>query len=317
MTRQLPRFRSLWAVPVLVASLVVTSCGDASDPAPSPRARPDVDRAANPEGSSSAALRPGEARVPEAVDVDDAVPPLRLSVGSRSGYENADGEFILDVVEGDSVYATLLIQDAEGRPVRGVRPTITPERDSRVIPVDGGASVSDDSGWYAFALMGGTMGEERVEIVAGETVGSVLLNVISLRSNEYGWLGDIEGALDWDLLFQADVEWGEDQLTATFPEEVMAKSGQSVKLAGFMMPLEAARKQSHFVLTSSPPGCYFHLPGGPAGAVEVFAKEPLEVGWDPVVLEGRFEAVQTSEIGVIYRLHEARALDPVPPSPGE
>ena len=296
---------------VLLAAFVAASCGDGGDRDQSGRAGSDFGgRASSPAEPSSQSVRSEDADVPpESVGVEDAVRPLRLAVRSRTGYFNGDGELVLDVLEGDPVYPTLVILDSERRRVRGVRPTITPQRDSRVISMAGEADVSDASGEYPFGLMAGTMGEERVEIRAGDAGGWVILNVISRRAAGYGWLDDIEGALDWDLLFEADVQWGERAVSATFPEEVTAKSGQTVKLAGFVMPLEPASKQSHFLLTSSPPGCFFHVPGGPAGAVEVFATKPLEAGWDPVVLEGRFEALASSEIGVVYRLHEARALD--------
>ena len=109
---------------------------------------------------------------------------------------------------------------------------------------------------------------------------------------------------------QAKVTYGDEWLTTAFPDSVLAKAGQTVKVAGFMTPLEADMKQRRFVLTSNPPSCFYHVPGGPAGAVEVFAPEGVEVSWDPVVLEGRFEAHEKSENGVIYQLHDAQLVTP-------
>ena len=56
-------------------------------------------------------------------------------------------------------------------------------------------------------------------------------------------------------------------------------------------------------------------PGGAAGTVEVFAKKPLEVSWEPILLEGRFEAREAVEDGVVYRLHDAR-MRPMPRGSG-
>jgi hypothetical protein len=232
-----------------------------------------------------------------------------LEVPSEFGYKDADGELIVDLLEGEYRHLELLIEDAEGRPVRGVLPTVTPERDSRFEPMGPKGRVSDRFGSYMFGLRGGSMGEERVTIAVGEAVESVTLNVIRPRPEGHLWLRDIEGAFDWRLLFQADIEWFDDRISATFPDAVLAKNGQTVRLAGFMLPLEARRKQSHFVLVSHPPGCFHVTPGGPSGAVDVYAEKPIEMSWDPVVLEGRFEALETCEIPVVYRLHEARALD--------
>ena len=307
------------AMLLLVVSFVVSSCGGPNDPAagePPPSERSAHEAGDPPSDEAEPSPPPPRPAVPglmpEPVDVESAVRPLRLQVFPELGYENEDGELILDVMERDFLYVELLIEDAEGRPVQGLLPTVTPEGDSRFIPLSGEAAVSDELGGYLFGIQGGSMGEERVEIVAGNAVESVILNVISLRAAGYGWLEELEGILSWALLFEAEIEWGEEQLSATFPDEILAKNGQTVKLAGFMLPLEMALEQRHFVLASNPPSCFFHIPGGPAGAVEVFAEEPLEVSWEPVVLEGRFEAHETSEIGVLYRLHEARSVGPLP-----
>ena len=304
MIRPMSRRRPWKALLVLGASLLVTSCGDADEPTPSDATDRRSSAAESPATSPSDEIRIAD----ESVDFQDALRPLRVAMSSRAAYDGPDGELILDVLEGDMVFATLLILDAEDRPVRGLRPTITPERDSRVVDAIGQPEFTDESGRFRFGLMGGTMGEERVEVAIGKPVGALLLNVISQRAAGYGWLDEIDGVLGWDVLLQADVEWSEQGLTATFTEEILARNAETVKLAGFLMPLEATRMQRHFVLTSDPPGCFFHVPGGPAGAVEVFTKEPLEVGWDPILLEGRFEAIEASEEGVVYRLHDARAV---------
>ena len=89
--------------------------------------------------------------------------------------------------------------------------------------------------------------------------------------------------------------------------KIRKQSDRTVKLAGFMMPLETGVKQRWFLLTSHPPSCYFHVPGGPAGAIEVFAEEGIEVSWDPIVLEGRFEALEKSD-SAVYRLSDARIV---------
>ena len=285
--------------------------------APTPPTQPGV---ATPTGSEAAELREGDAadlRIPNATDseepgepvsLEQATRPLRMEIVTEFGYEDADGRLILDVLERDYLYLTLWIEDADKRPVEGMRPTVTPQNDSRFMSMTGD-DVTDPGGAYSFALVGGSMGEEEVIIDAGGTKKSVFLNVISMRAAGYAWLEDIEGVLEWTVLFEADVEWGE-KLTATYPESILAHNGKNVKLAGFMVPLEMTRKQKHFVLASNPPGCYFHVPGGPAGAVEVFAEKPIPMGWDPVVVEGRFEALESSEMGVLYRLHDAEVVQP-------
>ena len=252
-------------------------------------------------------------RVEGAVSLEQAARPLQLEVQAEFSYMTPEGDQILDVREEYFLPLQLLILDADGRPVRDVLPQITPEGRSRFVS-PGDDVVTDEYGTYIFQIQGGTMGEERLKIVVDDAELVVYLNVISKRASNFGWLEEIEGVLDWGLLLQADVTWNERSLSATFPDEVVAMNGTTVKLAGFMLPLETKRKQDHFVLASHPPGCFFHVPGGPAGSVEVFAKKSLDLSLGPLVLEGRFEAVEESDNDVLYRLHDARALSVTPPA---
>lgn len=318
------RLHSRWSplVIVLLAAIAI-ACNDSSasttppaaaTPAAAPAAEPQQGRERATEIRREAPAEPEPEPIDDLdlympVDVEEAVRPLRFEIFSEFGYENEEGELILDVMERDILYLTLMIQDAKGRPVEGVLPEVETERDSRFLPITGKDARSDDLGSYSFGVMGGSMGEELLEIAVGENRQRATLNVISLRAAGFGWLTEIEGVLDWSLLFKAEVTWDEEQITATFPDAILAKNDQTVRLAGFMVPLQTAAKQSHFVLASNPPGCFFHIPGGPAGAIEVFSKKPLEMSFEPVILEGRFEAHEQNKLGVVYQLHDAKLVD--------
>jgi len=89
---------------------------------------------------------------------------------------------------------------------------------------------------------------------------------------------------------------------------VQALKDKTIRLAGFMMPLGINEKQTHFLFSSVPPSCFFHPPGGPSSAVEVFADKGIEMGYDPMVLEGQFELVERSEGGILYKLRSARLI---------
>ena len=134
--------------------------------------------------------------------------------------------------------------------------------------------------------------------------------MISLRATGFPVPPKVEGGIGWNELLQAQLEYTDMRLIARFPESIKSRAGKTVKLSGFMLPLESELKQKRFLLTSNPPELLlFHIPGGPAGSVEVLAPEGIEVSWEPVVLEGRFEPQETSEIGVVYRLRDARLVE--------
>ena len=91
----------------------------------------------------------------------------------------------------------------------------------------------------------------------------------------------------------------------SFPKEVKELDKQQVKLYGFMMPLDQAKKQKRFLLSAFPPHCSFCLTGGPESLVEVLADQPIDFTFEPVVIAGRM-AVLDNDV-VYYRLTNAVA----------
>lgn len=223
------------------------------------------------------------------------------------GYFDEHGRYVIDLMEQDYTYIAVRVETPEGRPVEDAEPDFSIEGTSRLLrPEDVSMpATTDQYGIVEFAVIGGEMGLDRIAVEYGEASTEILINVISLRANAFPTLTEGEGFLSWDDLMQARVRFEDMMLYAELPEAVAEQSGKTVKMTGFMMPLEAGMKQNWFLLTTHPPGCFFHVPGGPSGAVEVFAEEGIRVSWDPVVLEGRFEALEKSD-SAVYRLHDAR-----------
>jgi hypothetical protein len=92
-----------------------------------------------------------------------------------------------------------------------------------------------------------------------------------------------------------------------FPAAVKALDGKRVKVAGFMMPLENAPRQGHFVLLAYPPGCPFHMHAGPTQFIEVKATTPFPVEIEKaIIVEGTLELTGEDEGGIFYRLKNAR-----------
>jgi len=91
-----------------------------------------------------------------------------------------------------------------------------------------------------------------------------------------------------------------------FPEAVKALNGKRVRVAGFMMPLENASRQKHFVLLGYPPGCPFHTHALPNQFIEVRADTPFPVEIEQaIVVEGLLELTGADESGIFYRLKAA------------
>lgn len=251
------------------------------------------------------------AKAPAPINIKDAG-KITIQAIAETGYFDEQGRYVVDLLEQDYAYLAVRVETLEGRPVEGALPSFSLEGASRLVLPEALSENpgTDEFGVIEFAVTGGSMGLDKVTVELRETRLELLVNVISLRATGFPALEVVEGGIPWTDLMKARVQYTDTAMVTEFPKEIETRAGQTVKLSGFMMPLEADLKQRRFLLTSNPPGCYFHIPGGPAGAVEVFATEGIEASWNPLVLEGRFEPQKESETGVVYQLHDARLISP-------
>lgn len=93
-----------------------------------------------------------------------------------------------------------------------------------------------------------------------------------------------------------------------FPTGVRALDGKKIKVAGYMMPLQNGKNQTHFVLLAYPPDCPFHLNPGPAQFIEVKTAKGVPFDYSVKTIEGVLELAGQDEGGVFYKISNARAL---------
>ena len=296
---------TLWRTTVqagMVATIAVAAPAIAQEPAGSAE-----DELANePSGYEAEESLGPEDRPIAAADAAD----VKIAPVAEIGYFDEQGRYVVDLMQHDYTYIAVRLETPEGRPVEDAEPTFSIEGTSQLLgPEDiSMPTTTNQYGIVEFAVVGGEMGLDRIAVEYGEVSTEILINVISLRANTYPTLAEGQGFLPWGDLMQARVRYEGMKLFAELPEAATELSGKTVKVSGFMMPLEAGMKQNWFLLTTHPPSCFFHVPGGPAGVVEVFAEEGIRVSWDPIVVEGRFEALEESE-SAVYQLHDARIAD--------
>jgi|TARA_B110000238_G_scaffold168339_1_gene184776 hypothetical protein len=235
----------------------------------------------------------------------------RFEVLSASGYGDEQGRQIVDVLEGYSVNLALMVDTQAGNPVIGLQPYFELEGTSLLQPLGEGASLSstDESGILEFSVKAGEKGLDRMTLSYGENTATVFLNIISISVLNYASVPPLEGGLNWSDLTQAEVRFTDEAVQVSFPAMIEQQAGDTVKVSGFMMPLEAGLGQHHFLLTPSPSHCFFHIPGGPAGVIEIFSAQAIETSWDPIQLEGRLALLENSDSGVIYQLLQAEVVD--------
>jgi len=112
----------------------------------------------------------------------------------------------------------------------------------------------------------------------------------------------------WSVLTDVSTRVEQRRLVPVFPPAVQALDGRTVRVQGFMMPLEPGESQRHFLLSSVPLTCAFCIPGGPESLVEVRAREPVRYTQGAVVVQGRLRALTQDPQGLYYRLTEATAV---------
>ena len=120
------------------------------------------------------------------------------------------------------------------------------------------------------------------------------------------------GVVSWKTLAKVTPVAKNGKMIAEFSPDILGLDRKDVRVQGFIIPLDMGDKQSRFLLSSVPPHCQFCLPAGPDGVVEVRAKKPVQYGFEPIVVSGRFAVLTDDETGLLYRLTDAEEVSAAP-----
>lgn len=118
-------------------------------------------------------------------------------------------------------------------------------------------------------------------------------------------LKEIKGVVSWKMLAKVKQLKSKNRIVPEFSKDIAALNGKEVKLQGFMVPLEAGKKQTHFLLSVNSSSCSYCLPAGPEGVVEVKSKTPVKHTFEPIVLSGKMAVLRDDPMGLYYRLTNA------------
>jgi hypothetical protein len=114
-----------------------------------------------------------------------------------------------------------------------------------------------------------------------------------------------EDVVPWSVLSDVGLQKKKGKFLPVFRAEQTRLNQTTQRIQGFMVPMDAAEKQTHFLLTSVPLTCAFCIPGGPESMVEVKAKTPVKYSLEPVVVEGQFTVLEDDRYGLYYRVTDA------------
>lgn len=119
---------------------------------------------------------------------------------------------------------------------------------------------------------------------------------------------EMEGFVSWKTLARKKVKMKPGDNLNGFSADVEELRDKSVKLMGFMMPLDQSDAQKHFLLSPLPPSCPFCFPAGPDQLVEVFTKNPIKFAYEPVKVQGTMNLLKKDPMGMMYRIPDAQEL---------
>lgn len=90
-----------------------------------------------------------------------------------------------------------------------------------------------------------------------------------------------------------------------FPPEVKALDGKTIRVTGFMFPLDQEEQQAHFLIGPFPMSCPFHYHAINALIIEVLAKKPMKFTLEPITIEGTLKLTGEAGDGNFYQLQGA------------
>lgn len=123
----------------------------------------------------------------------------------------------------------------------------------------------------------------------------------------------------WDSFTKCAVALDEKSYTYSidYTPEVKAMEGERITVSGFMLPLESTEKFTRFLLTKRTPTCMFCPPGEPNEMVDVWLDSPTEWSEEMVSVTGTFSFTKEQQLGMFFKLSDAKIFVPKPPKMGQ
>lgn len=127
-------------------------------------------------------------------------------------------------------------------------------------------------------------------------------------SSPFKPLQERSDVVSWKLLTEVTTKNVKNRLLPVFPVGIQGLHKKTLRVQGFMMPLQPGESQKHFLVSSVPLTCSFCVPGGPESMVEVKTKTPVKYTLEAVVVEGQFLVLEDDPYGLYYRMLDAVAV---------
>jgi uncharacterized protein len=145
--------------------------------------------------------------------------------------------------------------------------------------------------------------------LAGGCVAALLVAFVavpmSAPSNHSAKALEMPGVVPWYSLSKVSYVQRNGKTELEFGDSINQLNGKSIKLRGYITPLQLGRDQKHFILSPTPPSCAFHMPPGATEMVEVFSSAPVTYSLEPVVISGTLALLSHDPTGIFYQMADA------------
>ena len=121
-------------------------------------------------------------------------------------------------------------------------------------------------------------------------------------------LPEMDGVLSWKTLGEVEPVTHDGKVVPQFSSKILGLDGKSVRVQGFILPMDLGEKQKHFLISAVPPHCPFCMPAGPDAIVEVYTRKPVAYSMEPILVAGTFAVLANDPSGVLYRLTDAEPV---------
>jgi uncharacterized protein len=128
---------------------------------------------------------------------------------------------------------------------------------------------------------------------------------MSAPSNHSAKPLEMPGVVPWYSLSKVSYVQRNGKTELEFDDVINRMNGKSIKLRGYITPLQLGRDQKHFILSPTPPSCAFHMPPGAAEMVEIFSSAPVAYSLEPVVISGTLALLNHDPGGIFYLMADA------------
>ena len=156
--------------------------------------------------------------------------------------------------------------------------------------------ITQDKWFYLGGLAGGCAAALLVVFIAVP---------MSARPNHSAQSLEMPGVVPWYSLTKVSFVQRNGKTELEFDAGINQMNGKSIKLRGYITPLQLGRDQKHFILSSKPPSCAFCMPAGADEMVEVFSSAPVRYSLEPVVIYGTLALLTHDPSGIFYRMADA------------